>query len=313
MKSFKQLAQITLLLTIISISIYGQSMLPELVSGKIHRIENFESVYIASRNIDIWLPDEYADSINYSVLYMHDGQMLFDPKKTWNKQAWNIDAIASELQKTGQVIPFIVVGIWNNDTNRHADYFPKKPFENLSQEEKDTVNAQLQRVGRTNKEFIPESDLYLKFIVEELKPYVDKNYSIYRDKSNTCIAGSSMGGLISIYALSEYPEIFGCAACLSTHWPGSFTMENNPIPNAFFKYLKNYLPEPGNHRIYFDCGDQTLDAFYPPLQNQVDKLMIEKNYEESNWKTMYFPGKDHSENAWSERLHIPLMFLFGRD
>ncbi len=82
------------------------------------------------------------------------------------------------------------------------------------------------------------SDEYLKFLVKELKPFVDKNYSTYTDAPHTFMMGSSMGGLISMYAICEYPEVFGGAICMSTHWPGIFVSENNPIPLAFQNYLK---------------------------------------------------------------------------
>lgn len=289
----------------------AQNALPKVVSGKIERIENFQSRYISERNIDIWLPEDYNDAIKYAVLYMHDGQMLFDGEQSWNKQAWDIDDIASDLLSNNKVKNFIVVGIWNGGQTRHQDYFPQKPFDQLRQIEKDTVIAQLQRAGVTNEIFQPQSDQYLKFIVKELKPYIDKNYSVYTAKENTFIAGSSMGGLISLYAVCEYPEIFSGAACLSTHWVGTFTLENNPMPNAFLQYLNNNLPSPGFHKIYFDCGDQTLDALYPDIQKSADSIMVQKGYN-NNWLTRYFPGENHSEQAWNRRLHIPLEFLLRK-
>lgn len=120
-----------------------------------------------------------------------------------------------------------------------------------------------------------------------------------------------MGGLISIYAICEYPEVFGGAACLSTHWPGSFTLKNNPFPGRMLKYLRKNLPDPATHKIYFDCGDQTLDSLYPGIQRRVDRIMTAKGFTAAQWMTKYFPGEDHSENAWNRRLHIPLEFLFG--
>jgi enterochelin esterase-like enzyme len=294
----------------LSIQTIAQNPLPAVVSGKIERIESFQSKYVTSRNIDIWLPEGYSVKKKYSVLYMHDGQMLFDPEQSWNKQAWNIDDVASQLFSNTQIKSFIVVGIWNGGQTRHPDYFPQKPFERLSQTEKDTVIAQLQRAGRTKDIFKPQSGNYLKFIVNELKPYIDKKYSVYTNRENTFIAGSSMGGLISFYAICEYPKIFGGAACLSTHWVGTFTLENNPVPNSFIKYLSDNIPNPKNHRIYFDCGDKTLDALYPEIQKKVDSIMVTKGYNKNNWVTKYFPGEDHSEQSWNKRLHIPLEFLF---
>ena len=156
------------------------------------------------------------------------------------------------------------------------------------------------------------SDDYLKYLVKEVKPFIDKTYSTKTDAANTFIMGSSMGGLISMYAICEYPEIFGGAACLSSHWLGTFTPENNPAPASFLAYLRENLPDPKDHRIYFDCGDQTLDQFYPETQKRVDQLIMDKGYDGSNWMTGYFPGEDHSENAWKKRLHIPLEFLFAK-
>jgi enterochelin esterase-like enzyme len=146
--------------------------------------------------------------------------------------------------------------------------------------------------------------------VQELKPYIDQKYSVYTNRKNTFIAGSSLGALISMYAICEYPKIFGGAACLSTHWVGTLSVNENPIPNAFIAYLDKNLPSPKNHEIYFDCGDKTLDAMYPPIQKRVDSLMLAKGYDGTNWLTRYFPGDDHSEKSWSKRLNIPLEFLF---
>lgn len=300
------------LLFMLSRSILAQNKLPQVNSGHIDRLENFKSNFVSSRNVDIWLPEDYSASTQYAVLYMHDGQMLFDPKQTWNKQAWNIDDVASELMKSMRLNNFIVVGIWNGGETRHADYFPQKPFERLTKTEKDSVLSQLMRAEKTKETFIPNSDLYLQFIVKELKPYIDKHYSVFTNKEKTFIAGSSMGGLISLYAICEYPKIFGGAACLSTHWVGSYSQENNPIPGAILNYLQINLPDPKNHKIYFDCGNQTLDALYPSIQLQVDQVMKRKGFNEDSWMSKYFPGDDHSEKSWSKRLHVPLLFLLGK-
>jgi hypothetical protein len=158
-----------------------------------------------------------------------------------------------------------------------------------------------------------QSDNYLKFIVSELKPFVDSNYSTNKIAKYTFIAGSSMGGLISIYALCEYPKVFGGAACLSTHWPGIFNADN-PFPKAMQTYLKANLPVAKNHKIYFDYGTETLDAMYEPFQLQVDSIMNSKGYSFNNndWKTQKFEGENHSEIAWRKRLYIPILFLFKK-
>lgn len=298
-----------LIILVFNFSYSNAQTTQKVISGKLDHFEQFNSVFIEPRNIDIWLPDSYDEKKKFAVLYMHDGQMLFDSSITWNHQAWDVDDIITNLIEEKKIQDIIVVGISNPGKQRHANYFPQKPFDNLNTADKDTVINQLRLAGRTNQVFQPNSDNYLKFIVSELKPFIDKKYKVYTDKKHTFIAGSSMGGLISMYAICEYPKVFGGAACISTHWVGTFSLKNNPVPNAFIQYLKQNLPKPKNHKIYFDCGDQTLDALYPEIQNKVDEVMKEKGYSEKNWQTHYFKGKDHSEKAWKERLYIPLLFL----
>lgn len=282
-------------------------------SGKIIRHDSFPSQFVTARHVDVWLPEGYSPKKKYAVLYMHDGQMLYDSSTTWNKQEWGVDETVSRLLKEKKIKDVIVVGVWNGGKFRHTDYFPQKPFESLSQQERDT----LYYAKRTNGALVFQgekvhSDLYLKFLVTELKPFIDKTYATRKDRANTFIAGSSMGGLISMYAICEYPDVFGGAACLSTHWPGVFSMDDNPIPAAFMNYLRRHLPSPATHKIYFDYGDATLDALYPPLQKMADEIMKEKGFTSSNWITNYFPGADHSENAWRKRLDIPLLFLLKK-
>jgi len=281
-------------------------------SGRIDKYEDFPSKFVTSRNVEVWLPNGYSPKKKYAVLYMHDGQMLYDASTSWNKQAWDVDDVASKLIQEGKVQDMIVVGVWNGGKTRHADYFPQKPFESMTVDQKDFVIKQLQNMGRTTETFQPGSDNYLKFMVAELKPFIDKKYSVYTDRKHTFIAGSSMGGLISMYAICEYPQIFGGAACLSTHWPGTFSVENNPVPEAFVTYLKGNLPNPKTHKIYFDYGDQTLDTLYPPLQKKVDEVMKSKGFTEKNWITRFFPGDDHSEKSWNRRLSVPLEFLLKK-
>jgi predicted alpha/beta superfamily hydrolase len=295
---------IFLLLTSIA---FGQN--PKVSSGTLQRLENFNSVYVDARNVDIWLPEGYSENQKYAVLYMHDGNMLYDAETTWNKQSWEVDEVASKLISEGKTKQFMVVGVWNNGQKRHPEYFPQKPYESLNPIQKDTITANLQKAGRTKEVFQPISDLYLKFLVSELKPYIDSHFSTLKNKENTFIAGSSMGGLISMYAICEYPDVFGGAACISTHWPGTFSMPNNPIPEAFNNYMNSHLPNPKTHKIYFDYGNKTIDALYPDLQKKVDVLMQKKGFTATNWTTQFFDGKDHSEKSWAERLHIPLEFL----
>ena len=286
--------------------------LPKVSNGKIERLENFASQYIAPRHIDIWLPDTYSPEKKFPVLYMHDGQMLFDPAITWNGQSWGVSETMTDLIKKGEIRPAIVVGIWNSGDTRYADYFPQKPYETLPESVRDVYRSKLKSEhGIDLFTTDVQSDSYLKFLVTELKPFIDQNYATLPDQQNTFIAGSSMGGLISIYALCEYPEIFHGAACLSTHWPGSHSNKENPVPDALLAYLEKNLPSPANHRIYFDYGTEALDALYKTHQLRVDKIVQRKGYHQKNWKTLEDEGAEHSEAAWQKRLHIPLKFLIA--
>lgn len=306
----------TYLLNIILLfSIYSSNAqaIPKVEKGSIVRIENFNSKYITARNIDIWLPNNYDANKKYAVLYMHDGQMLFDSTTTWNKKSWMVQDAITKLINENKIKEVIVVGIWNGGERRHSEYFPQKPFEKLSIEQKMSIKEAVRKnnVSVFNN-FEINSDNYLKFIVTELKPFIDKKFSTVKLASNTFIAGSSMGGLISMYAICEYPKVFGGAICMSTHWPGIFEMENNPIPSAFLEYLNANLPNAKNHKLYFDCGDQTLDALYPPLQNKVDEVMRKKGYDQYSWLTKLFPNQEHSEIAWSSRVDVPLLFMLSK-
>ena len=284
----------------------------EKFQGIINRIETFPSKYITPRTVDIWLPKDYSSNKKYSVLYMHDGQMLFDATTTWNKQEWMVDEVSTKLMQENKTGDFIVVAIWNISQIRHTDLYPKKPFQLLSIEQKNKVLVEAKKSQFAFDENKINSDNYLKFIVEELKPYVDKNFSVYTDANHTAIMGSSMGGLISMYAICEYPKVFGKAACLSTHWIGFREFENNPIPETFFTYMTKKLPNPKNHKIYFDYGTETLDADYVKYEHRVDEVLQSKGYTTENYKNLKFENENHSEASWQKRIDIPLQFLFGK-
>ena len=290
------------------------SQLPAVVAGRIQRIDSFSSKYISPRNIDIWLPAGFNKNNKYPVLYMHDGQMLFDGTHTWTKTSWDIDDVVTRLVAENKIPNIIVVGIWSNGGSRHADYFPQKPYESMSKENKERILNAVKTNGFPffNIENYLQSDNYLKFIVKELKPFIDSAYPTLKDYKNTIIGGSSMGGLISIYAICEYPAIFGGAICMSTHWPGIFSMQDNPIPDAFNRYLANKLPSPSSHKLYFDYGTKTLDSLYEPLQKAIDITIKKRGFTQLQWMTRKFDGEEHSEIAWRKRVHIPLSFMYKK-
>ena len=288
----------------------SQGIIPTVTRGHIERLSSFKSNFVSRRHIDVWLPNSYNSKNSYPVLYIHDGQMLFDAAITWNKQSWQVAETMDSLINEQRIQACIVVGIWNVSDERHSDYFPQKPFNMLPQTYLDEMQKKIeQNDPRALFAKSINSDNYLQFITKELKPRIDQTYATQANKESTFVAGSSMGGLISLYALCEYPDVFSGAACLSTHWVGTLTSKQNPIPDTFIRYLDKHLPPANRHQIYFDYGTETLDALYEPHQKRVDELMRSKGYTETNWQTLRFEGDDHSERSWRKRLHYPLTFL----
>ena len=258
------------------------------------------------RNIDVWLPSDYNTANRYAVIYMNDGQMLFDSTKTWNKQEWGADEVATLLIRENKIKPCIIVGIWNRNDYRYSEYYPEKALNGLSKGKKE-------RLQKKQMKGEPLGDEYLRFVVNDVKPFIDSTYSTLTDRENTVIMGSSMGGLISLYAICEHPETFGGAGCLSTHLPmrgvNIFRKYDNPFARGFRNYIAENLPDPKTHRIYFDYGTKTLDKWYEPYQKKVDRLMIPAGYDETSWITLKFEGANHSERSWNSRLSVPLIFL----
>ncbi len=273
------------------------------VAGRIVLLQNFPSAYVAPRNIAVWLPTGYDPHKKYAVIYLQDGQMLFDSAKTWNLQAWHIDRTLTFLQQQKRIRDCIAIGIWNNGNYRASEYFPQKALAYLP----GGTNAELRKIMSDTA----LADNYLRFMVYELKPYIDAHYSTLPDQRNTFVMGSSFGGLIALYAICEYPHIFYGAGCLSTHWTGLFRADRNPVPDAIFSYLRKNIPDPENHRIYFDHGTKTLDSLYGPFQQKVDTLFHQNGYHAKNFLSKIYPGEDHTEVSWGKRFRIPVIFLLG--
>ena len=277
--------------------------------GKLFRIDSFPSRYVDPRAVFVWLPSDFSPQRHYHVLYMHDGQMLFDSTTTWTGQEWKVDETMEKLTKAGTIKDVIVVGISNNGYYRWSEYVPKGAVDLIP----DSLRTKVIEKWLQGQML---SDAYLRFIVYELKPYIDQVYPTIPQPEGTHIMGSSMGGIISLYAICEYPQVFGSAACMSTHWPlnvpGLEDGMDHDFASYFLQYLQSHLPAPSWHRIYFDFGTATLDSLYEPYQQKVDQLMQQKGYTADQWITRKFPGEEHTESAWARRLEIPLKFLLGK-
>ena len=268
--------------------------------GTLHHFPSIPSLFINPRNVDVWVPPNYdeSDVVGYNVLYMQDGQNLFESKKSYIGVDWGMDQTMADLCQKKEIRPTIVVGIWNTP-QRLREYLPQRPFsDHQSQQSRNRV---IKRYGG-----VPLSDKYLRFLVEELKPFIDRRYHIRPERESTFLMGSSMGGLISLYAICEYPQIFGGAGCLSTHWPIAH--------RSFGKYLKARLPAPRHHKIYLDYGDEANSNGYLVCQKRVEHLISERGYTFGlDWLTKWYAGEPHSETAWRTRVHVPLRFLLKDD
>ena len=268
------------------------------VTGTIRFHGKFPSRFVVARNVEVWLPRSYdRQSRNrYPVIYMHDGQNVFAPATSFVGVDWAVDETMTRLIAEKRIRPALIVAIWNS-ADRIAEYMPRKAL---------TIDRDIPSgvAGGRPIQGPIRSDAYLRFIVEELKPFIDSAYRTLSGPGDTFLMGSSMGGLISLYGVFEYPQVFGGAACVSTHWPAGDA--------AMVTYLGSALPKPGNHRFYFDHGTETLDALYPALQATVDQSVRAAGYVDGvDWTTRVFPGADHSERSWRQRVSAPLIFLLG--
>lgn len=252
---------------------------------------------VASRDVWVWLPPGYDDArARYPVIYMHDGQNLFDVATSNFGMEWGIDETMTQLIAGGVVRPAIIVGVRSSD-KRFEEYMPKKAVGT------DVVSTGIE--GRpTYRAADLIADRYLAFLAGELKPFIDRTYRTLPGRDETFIAGPSMGGLISAYAVSEHPDVFGAAACVSTHWPAG--------DGGAVDYFARALPSPGAHRFYFDFGTATLDALYEPFQRRMDAAMEARGYRRGvDWVTLKFDGAEHNEKAWAARADQLLIFLLG--
>ena len=228
-----------------------------------------------TRRIWIYLPTDYAVSgKKYPVIYMQDGQNLFD-EFTSAYGEWGIDKLLNKLPPKDQCI---VVGIDHGGENRITEYDPY-----------DTKYGK----GR--------GDDYVEFLAKTLKPYIDKHYRTRHDARHTTIAGSSMGGLISMYAILKYPYVFGNAGVFSpAFW----------ISPAIFQYAAaSYLPKYA--RIYFVCGDAESDDMVSDMHKMVS-IARSKGLSPVKSPEVVVPGAKHNEKQWNGDFSGFYHFVIGR-
>lgn len=245
------------------------------ITGKVRYHRNFNGKNILPRDIIVWLPPSYDSLKNkrYPVLYMNDGQNIIDPATSAFGIDWQIDESADSLIKIGSINELIIVGIYNTS---------KRSFE---YSHSDLGNA------------------YMKFIVTELKSYIDLTYRTLPDKNNTAICGSSLGGLISFMLLWEYNSFFSKAACFSPALKIDHLDYLAPIEN--YSGLKKDI------KLYIDNGGKGVDKKLQPGIDQMLVALSELGYE-MNKEILWIKDEeaDHSESAWAKRVPAMLKFLF---
>ena len=223
------------------------------------------------RRVWIYLPKEYkSGTASYPVLYMQDGQNIFDDATAFAGE-WKVDEYLDNIQ-TGKII---VVAIDNGDKKRMTEY---NPYDN-------------EKFGKG------EGKKYADFLVKTLKPFIDKNYRTLNDKSNTFIAGSSMGGLISFYCLLKYPAIFGGAGIFSpSFW----------IAPSIYKDIQK-KGSAVNTNIYFYCGKNEGDTMLEDMLKAIETL---KSVSKSNIKSDIRPEGKHNEASWLKEFPLFHQWLF---
>jgi predicted alpha/beta superfamily hydrolase len=248
------------------------------ITGTVEYYRNFSGKNIKPRDIIVWLPPDYFSDIkkHYPVLYMHDGQNIIDPSTATFEVDWQIDEAADSLIKQKLIEPIIIVGI-NNTIDRNSEYA-----------ENDTGYA------------------YMNFIIDSLKPFIDRNYRTKPDRNNTANGGGSLGGLIPIILVWEYYHVFSKAICFSP----AFKIDQ-------YNFVDNVMSYSGNKKdikLFIHNGDNELDS---QLQVGVDEMLKALKKQGFKEKSDYFYIKSiksqHGERDWSKNIPLALIFLFGTE
>ena len=220
------------------------------------------------RDVYVYLPDGYnKNQTRYSVLYMHDGQNLFDPQRGYLGQTWNAQNTLNNLIAKKMIAPIIVVAI-DNTSARMDEYIPEK-----------------------------QADAYLEFLIQ-LKSEVDRQFKTKSDRFNTGIMGSSLGGLVSLYAGIKHPQIFGRIGALSP----SIWWNNRSIIGLY--HQASVLPQ----RIYLDSGTEGGEE--PQDVTDLHLELQSRGFQRASLYSFIQNGANHSEYYWAMRLPLALQFLF---
>lgn len=256
---------------------------------------------LAPRRVQFWKSTHWDSAGQRDLIIMHDGQNLFREEDSFSG-IWGIVPAVRRLMDLGALGDVAVAGIWNSGDTRWNDYMP--PIFPVG----DPRWIDVDSASRENEHPV-RSRPYGEWLVGSLIPELigagnDLEALAEGGPGYTRIhtMGSSMGGLVSLYLLCEYPGVFATAGCLSTHWSsGKERTVDWFIPR---------LPAPGDHRIYFDHGTAGLDAGYAPWQSRIDRALLDGGWKFGrDFVSHCYYGADHNEPDWRMRLEVPLNFM----
>ncbi|QNM82337.1 alpha/beta hydrolase [Sphingomonas sabuli] len=294
------------------------SMTPAISAGAVTAWPNLDGGAAGRMTVWVWTPPGYAadNGRRYPVLYMHDGQNLFDRKLTKFDQEWGMDEAIPRMVAQGDLRDWIVVGI-QSPKSRYDTLFPQKLFRYLPPD----FQQRVRNLDSGDPKGELAGDAYLSFLVGVVKPRVDRIYRTLAGPADTAVMGSSMGGLMSFYAMAEYPQVFGQAACVSMHVAlGSPTDKGTDhnraavdAAEAFRQYLSTSRMRPGANRLYIDHGTGTLDGTYGPYSDRLVAVLGKAGWTGPAFTFRTFAGAEHNETAWAQRVDIPLAFLDRQD
>jgi predicted alpha/beta superfamily hydrolase len=258
----------------------------------IHYHHDFESQFLPHpRTISVWVPPGYDldPHRRYPVLYMHDGQNLFDPETAFAGNPWWANEVAEREIRASRVRPLIIVGVANT-ADRLREYGPRR--------------CGKERMGDWSRD-------YGRFLVEEVKPFVDASYRTLRDAENTGVGGSSMGGLISLHLAKWYPGVFGRCAAMSPSlwWDREYFLRNVHVSPEWLKTCRVWL-DMGTREGATEAGMRAMVGRARRLADHFAHRGMREG--EQCWFEEVEDGL-HNEAAWGGRLDRVLRFLFPQE
>jgi len=251
------------------------------ITGTVKYHPQMQGEGILPRDVIVWLPPDYDDSVDgYPVLYIQDGQNIIDPRTSAFGIDWRIDETCTRLIEQKAIPPLIVVGIYNT-TDRGKEYGPG-----------------------------PKGSAYMKFVVEVLKPFIDKTYRTNPSRIQTFVGGSSSGGTISFILAWQYPEVFSKAMCMSPAF--KYKSEDGTYDIDYVQTVRESGKPTEPLFFYIDNGGDAIDSKLQPGIDEMLSALQEKGFQ-PNRDYVYLHDKNgkHFEADWAKRFPEAIRLFDG--